>query len=430
MLFRLWQQTLARGGDAVALHRLDGREPTSFSCLQHRLDTLAPLPAGELHIIESSEGLEKFVLEVMRCWRDDAVCCPVESRVGLNFPQATELAPGLRHLKITSGTTGQPRWVAFRPAQLVADADNIRASMGLNPIFPNLAVVSAAHSYGFSNLILPLLLQGHPMVVAPDPMPGTLRRALSGPMRLTIPAVPALWRAWHQAGLLKTAQIALAISAGAPLPLELERQVFEDSGLKLHNFFGSSECGGIAYDPTTVPRADAGFAGFAMNGVRLCSGDDACLMVESVAVAEGYHGPTASACSARLGAGRFHTSDLVELQGDAVFLRGRVGDTINVAGRKLNPSEVEEVLLTCASVKHCVVFGVPSSDAVRCEEPVACVHADQSLTCEALTDWLATRLPAWQLPRRFWFCSELQPNDRCKISRQDWRQRYLGLTLG
>ena len=48
--------------------------------------------------------------------------------------------------------------VAFTAAQLMADAENIVTTMGLRPDWPNLGVLSLAHSYGFSNLVLPLLL--------------------------------------------------------------------------------------------------------------------------------------------------------------------------------------------------------------------------------------------------------------------------------
>jgi long-chain acyl-CoA synthetase len=41
--------------------------------------------------------------------------------------------------------------------------------MGLRPDWPNLGVISLAYSYGFSNLVLPLLLHGIPLFLAPSP---------------------------------------------------------------------------------------------------------------------------------------------------------------------------------------------------------------------------------------------------------------------
>ena len=428
MLFDLWQRTLADRRDEVALRTLGSKEKVTFSCLQQRLDTLPPLNRGEVHLVGTAEGPLNFILQTLRAWRDGAVLFPVESPETLRL-KVNGVGPEIAHLKITSGTTGEPRIVCFRGSQLVADAENIRASMKLNPAWPNLAVVSVAHSYGFSNLILPLLLFGHPLTVASNPLPGTVRQALEkGPV--TLPAVPAMWRAWHQAGVLKSARIALAISAGAPLPLEMEQEVFDECGVKIHNFLGSSECGGIAFDSTLAPRADANFAGFVMSGVRVSLTEEQCILVEGPSVAEGYWRKEGEEGESNLGQGRFVASDLAELQGDAVFLRGRLTDAINVAGRKLNPTEVEDVLLTCEGVKHCVVFGIPSADPTRCEEAVACIHPAPGLTSERVAQWLEGRLPSWQMPKHFWFCRELEPCARGKISRRAWKEIYLNRIVG
>jgi len=42
----------------------------------------------------------------------------------------------------------------------------------------------------------------------------------------------------------------------APLPLSLECAVFEQHGLKIHNFYGTTECGGIAVDASATPRTE------------------------------------------------------------------------------------------------------------------------------------------------------------------------------
>lgn len=420
MLFQSWLQTLARNGDASAVLDAATGARLTFSDLQHSLEGLPTLPRRTLHAVSVCEGVPNFVLQTLRAWRDDAVLCPVE-REAAKVPDITGLPEHIVHLKLTSGSTGEPRCVMFRAGQLAADAENIRAGMKLDATCPNLAVISVAHSYGFSNLVLPLLLQGHPMVCVPDALPGSLRIAFEFKHRFTLPAVPAMWRAWWQSGLLKDAPIALAISAGAPLPLEVERGVFGQCGLKIHNFYGSSECGGIAYDRTDTPREDASLAGSAMHGVSLRLNDDGCLVVQGSNVGEGYW-PCADDS---LGGGHFVTSDLVELREDDVLMRGRVSDAINIAGRKLNPADVEAALLACEGVRHCVVFGVPSADASRCEEAVACVNACEGVTERHILDVAGARLATWQLPRRFWFCKNLEPNTRGKFSRAEWRVKWL-----
>ena len=66
-----------------------------------------------------------------------------------------------------------------------------------------------------------------------------------------------LWRTWHEANAIPANVRSWRFLRAAALPLALgEEDVFKKRGLKLHNFYGSSECGGIAYDATDVPRAN------------------------------------------------------------------------------------------------------------------------------------------------------------------------------
>src|SRR5690606_11258653 len=141
----------------------------------------------------------------------------------------------------------------------------------------------------------------------------------------TLPAVPAMWQAWHRLDLLKDAKIAVAISAGAPLSLDLETSIFASTGLKIHNLYASSECGGIAYDDSQTPRKDPSFVGKCVQGVELSVGSDGCLQVSGPAVAEGYLSTEPDANSS-LQSGQFHTSDQVKLDGDHVYLLGRISD--------------------------------------------------------------------------------------------------------
>jgi acyl-coenzyme A synthetase/AMP-(fatty) acid ligase len=292
--------------------------------------------------------------------------------------------------------------------------------MGLRPDWPNLGVISLAHSYGFSNLVLPLLLHGIPLILAPSPLPEALRRAATAERALTLAAVPALWRAWHEAGAIPP-QARLAISAGAPLPAALEQAVFEASGLKVHNFYGSSECGGIAYDAAGMARLDDDCVGTPMRNVQVTLSGDGCVQVISRAAGETYWPDPEDT----LGAGRFQTSDLAELKEGLIYLRGRLGDQINVAGRKVCPATIEGALLEHEAVSKCLVFSVPSDDAPRTDLIVACVATAAPVEAETLRQSLLRKLPAWQVPREWWFVESLAADARGKVSRAQWRMKFL-----
>jgi acyl-coenzyme A synthetase/AMP-(fatty) acid ligase len=412
MLYERWRRIAGDRRNELALRDAASGKRWSFGEL---------FDAGEIEKIVLDGAIfpqghsPEFILQLLAAWRENKIVCPLEP--GQSPPEIFDVPKNCIHFKLTSATTGGARLVAFTAEQLAADGENIVATMDLRADWLNLGVISLAHSYGFSNLILPLLLHGIPLILAPAPLPEIIRRAAETEKFLTLPAVPAMWRAWHAADAIPKS-IRLAISAGAPLPLKLETEIFYAHGLKIHNFLGASECGGIAFDATEIPRADATFAGTPMKNVKLSVSENGCLQIQSRAVGETYWPEKSDS----LGNGIFQASDLVELKDGKVFLRGRLNEQINVAGRKISPETIERALLANPRVRECLVFGAPSRDAERGEAIVAIVVSDADEN--VLKQFLLKTLPAWQLPREWIFAESLTANARGKISRAEWRRKF------
>jgi long-chain acyl-CoA synthetase len=413
MLYERWKQISAGRRNKFALRDFASGKRWTFNELFAAGEKEKVGPTGTVFPQGHSP---EFIFQLLAAWRENKIACPLEA--GQAPPQISSTPKNCVHFKITSSTTGNSRLAAFTAEQLAADAENIVAAMGLRPDWPNLGVISLAHSYGFSNLILPLLLHGVPLILAPAPLPEIIRHAAETEKFLTLAAVPAMWRAWHEAKAIPE-NVRLAISAGAPLPLNLEQEVFKSRKIKIHNFLGSSECGGIAYDASATARNDAALAGIPVQNVNLSLNDEGCLTVRSRAVGEMYWPEK----SDLLGGGTFQTSDLAELKDGSVFLRGRLGDQINVAGRKISPETVERALLANPKVRDCLVFGVPSRDAERTEIVVAVVVSDAKEN--ELKQFLLQTLPAWQVPRDWKFVESLSTNARGKISRAEWRAMFV-----
>ncbi|MCU0772669.1 MAG: fatty acid--CoA ligase family protein [Verrucomicrobia bacterium] len=415
MLYKRWLDVVRAHPDRFALwDGVAGRRYTFNELAQRAGDQ--PTADGPIRFVRGTGA--GFILSVLAAWRDRQMLVPLEG--GQPEPAiSTPPGVGIVHLKTTSATAGAARMIAFTAGQLAADCENVVTTMGLDPALPNVGAISLTHSYGFSNLVLPLLLKGVPLLLADSALPESVRVAIDQAEAVAVPSVPALWRAWHDAGILSR-RIRLGISAGAPLPLALEQEVFEAAGIKIHNFYGSSECGGIAYDDTLVPRREPAQAGRPMRNVALEINEAGCVVVRSQAVGQGYW-PEPDPVLAN---GVFQSGDLGELIDGALHLRGRASDCINVAGRKVNPEDVERVLCSHPGIRDCVVFGVPS-DTPRNETIVACLVAGVEVSTRALSDFLQTRLPAWQVPRDWWRVEVLDTSPRGKRSRADWRQRYL-----
>ena len=417
LLYEHWLQVLDHAPQAEALRQVTTGQSWTFRQLDEASKS-DPSPATRsVKFVEG--GSAQFIPKVLAAWRADQILCPLE--LGQPPPNLAGEVPGdVVHLKTTSATTGLPRLVAFTAAQLIADARNIVMTMGLSQAAPNLGVVSLAHSYGFSNLVLPLLLHGIPLILTTGNLPEGLKSAAASAQNVTLAAVPALWQTWLDAHAIPP-NLRLAISAGAPLPLSLEQSVFVRHGLKIHNFYGSSECGGIAFDATSVPRADPTLTGAPLVNVAASIGPEGCIEVRGPAVGKSYWPQPGS----NLQGGVFRTSDLGEISNGLIHLRGRATDQINIAGRKVSPEAIEGVLAEHPAVRACVAFGLPSSDTQRGEIIVACVAGAAGLSPDALKQFALTRLPAWQVPREWWFVDTLAVNCRGKLSRAEWRRRFL-----
>lgn len=414
MLEERWRETVQRRGPALALCDLGSGQSLTFSQLADAADAE---PSDRGPVVFPSGRDAGFILNVLRAWKSGRVLCPLEP--GQPPPALPPPPPGVAHLKLTSGVSGAPKCVLFTEAQLAADAHAIVTAMGLHEDSPNLGAISLAHSYGYSNLVLPLLLHGIPLVLAPSALPAALVRTVRhlGDTPVTLAAVPALWAAWDEADALPR-RLHRAISAGAPLPLALEERVFERRGLKIHNFLGASECGGITYDASNTPRSRNSQAGGPLPGVHLSVSADGCLEVRSPAVGLGYWPEP----DPRLAQGVYRSQDLATVDADgSLHLLGRAGDVINVAGRKVPPETVEQALLRHPAVRAVLVLGVPARDW-HGDHIAAVVELRGPATPSELRRHLARSLPDWQLPRRWHFVDELRTSDRGKLSRSEWRR--------
>jgi acetyl-CoA synthetase len=110
------------------------------------------------------------------------------------------------------------------------------------------------------------------------------------------------------------------------------------------------------------------------------------------------------------------------------FLHGRADESMNVAGRKVGPAEVEDALMEHPAVSEAAVIGVP--DEIKGEAIVAFVVLTAPVETAELIAHVATTLgPAFR-PRAIEAVPELPKTQSGKIVRRLMRQQYLGEPLG
>jgi long-chain acyl-CoA synthetase len=295
--------------------------------------------------------------------------------------------PAVCLIKLTSGTTGRPRALVFTAGQLLADGRQVTSSMGIKPRDLNYALIPLGHSYGLGNLTVPLLAQGVPLVCGTAPLPHAIAADFAQWRPTVFPGVPAMWRILA-ASDLELASLRLGISAGAPLPPEVARDFARRFGRKLHGFYGSSETGGIAYDPTGRATLSGG-VGRAMRGVSLAVLKGMRLRVSSAAVLT--HGNRR-----RVGQlGAWVMPDRVDRDGrGGLVLLGRRGATVKIAGRRVNLTEVSDRLRRLPGVRD-VWVGVNAGN-----DPVLGAVVATGRTAAELRGALLADTAAWKIPKK------------------------------
>ena len=98
-----------------------------------------------------------------------------------------------------------------------------------------------------------------------------------------------------------------------------------------------------------------------------------------------------------------------------VTLTGRASELINTAGRKVNPREVEQVILQIDGVRQAKVYGSPAG--ARGEVVAAAVVASPDVTREQVREFCRVRLSLHKVPRIVKLIDAIPVDDRGKIRR-------------
>jgi acyl-CoA synthetase (AMP-forming)/AMP-acid ligase II len=321
-------------------------------------------------------------------------------------PEPSPRSPRLCCLKVTSGTAATPKTVPCRAEHLLADGRNIIATMGLRAPDRHLAVIPLGHSYGLGNLVMPLILQGATIVTGHDYVPRQLADWIARHRVTVLPLVPALFRvlaALPPGPSLKPAR--LAISAGAVLSPEIARAFFARHKIKIHNFYGSSETGGICYDRTGTASLAGRSVGRPLRGV-------------TVTLSRGRVTVTGPAVATR--AGRWRLADAGEWNARReLVLLGRAGRGANIGGKKVHPLEIERALRALPGVADASVWQIETAG-----REFLAAAAETTRTRAELERELAARLPAWKLPKHLLVLPDLPRTSRGKIDHAKLRASF------
>lgn len=297
----------------------------------------------------------------------------------------------------TSGSTGTPVPHQKYWGPLL---QSVRAEAGRIGLLENAAsctmvgTVPPQHMYGFESTVLIALQSGHALSAAQPFYPADIVAALEEvPVPRILVSTPVHLRLLLDSGL-ELPEVALVLSATAPLSMNLAHAVEVRFKAPLQEIYGSTETGTIA---TRRPTQTLEWHLF--DGVKIS------LQGEQVTASGGHVIQP------------IVLNDVIEPTNDGCFLlHGRTADMINIAGKRSSLANLNHLLNAIPGVLDGAFYMPDEESHDHVVRLVACVVAP-TLTAQQLMTALREHIDSVFLPRPLLFVKALPRNSTGKLPR-------------
>lgn len=333
---------------------------------------------------------------------------------GDEWPDVLTAGVDSRLLLLSSGSTGKPRIVCRSGDSLDAVSEQTCSAIGFSPDDRVLATVPLCHSYGLEHGLLAPIWSGATVHLCRGFDLSLVMQELASAAITVLPGVPAMFEILAGRGAVPRAalkSLRAVYSAGGPLPRSVFDSFETNFGVRIGQLYGATEVGSVTYADTRDPHFDPAGVGEPMAGVRirissdnrpkhgLPAGQEGQVWISARSMFSGYlAGDRSSVVD-----GFFPTGDIgrIDTFGNLI-ITGRIKLLIDVAGLKVNPIEVEDVLLQHQGVGDCVVVAVRQSETVlRLKAIVTPKSAHAPIDIEELRRFARERLAGYKVPRLF-----------------------------
>lgn len=371
---------------------------------------------------------------------------------GTPYGEGAQLSPMAPLIHIfTSGTTGKAKGLVVPIHALAAIHVYMEFALNLSADDFYWCAADPGWAYGLYYGVVGSFLTGTSSLLLEGGFSATTTMAVLSEQQVTnFAAAPTVYRGIRAAGVVPDRPLALrcASSAGEPLTAEVNDWSREALGVAVHDHYGQTETGMLInnhHHPLLRRPIVAGSMGHPMPGwsvTILREGSDEPAdpgEVGRVAVAledsplawfSGYIDDAERTAERFSKDGRYYlTGDIgrKDAQGDFHF-SARDDDVILMAGYRIGPGEIENVIGQHEAVAECGVTAVP--EAIRGEVMEAFVvlrdgyTGDQTLEA-AIQQWVKVRYAAHAYPRTVHFVETLPRTPSGKLQRMVLKQLRL-----
>lgn len=350
-------------------------------------------------------------------------------------PPAIDPVTTLALLQYTGGTTGVAKGAALSHANVDINAQQVSLwftdcpeagvrTLGVLPLF---------HAFAMTCVMNWSLSAGAEMVLVPRFQPEALLKLIEKKRPTAFCAVPTLFTALgNTPGIDKydLSSIRMIISGGAPLPMEVRQDFERRTGARIVEGYGLSEASPVTSVNPPSTGGKIGSIGLPVPGTicEVVSLDDRTSVLPPGEIGElTFSGPQVmmgywnrpDATAETIVNGRLHTGDVGRMDEDGyIFITDRLKEMIIASGFKIYPRNVEEAIYAHHAVKECAVIGIPDPYRGQTVKAVVALKTGETLTAEALTDFLKDKLSPIEMPKVIEFRADLPKTAVGKIQKK------------
>jgi len=343
-------------------------------------------------------------------------------------------------LSYTSGTTGPPKGAMNSHGNLVFNAQTYREWTHLSDGDVVFGVAPFFHITGLVGHLAVGLLVGMPIVMSYRFEADTVLELMERhEVTFTVGSITvfiALMNA-RTADRRDLSRLTKVLSGGAPIPPATVEAFERQFGAYIHNIYGLTETTSPSHCVPIGRRAPVDSTSGALSvGIPVFStvvrvvdehGDDAApgelgeFVTSGPQVVTGYWNKPQETAHALPG-GALRTGDVGFMdEAGWFYLVDRKKDQINVAGYKVWPREVEDVLYGHPAVREAAAVGVPDEYRGETVKAFVSLKPGEGATEEALIAFCRERMAAYKYPRQVEFVDELPKTASGKILRRELR---------
>jgi benzoate-CoA ligase len=343
----------------------------------------------------------------------------------------------------SSGTTGVPKGVMHRHANLEATANTYaRSVLHIAPSDLCLSVAKLFFAYGLGNsLTFPFSVGAAAVLNPARPTPASVALLVRERAPTLFFATPGF-----MAGMLDSAlppdalrSVRAMVTAGERLPAALHKRLTSEFGVPVLDGIGSTEALHI-FLSNRLGAEEPGTSGVPVDGYELMLRDDGdsevldpdvpgYLHVRGPSIATGYWCRTESSQHAFRGEW-LRTGDVYSRSANGYWtFQGRDNDMLKVGGIWVSPAEVEGVLVEHADVMEAAVVGMCDADGLETAVAFLVPRAQHTIDPASIDAHCRNRMAAFKRPRRIFVVDALPKTATGKVRRFALREQLTAMAV-